>query len=288
MYVVGFREEGLMGIIDIHTHIGRWDVNTDFSVTQLFNVMGKNPVDYFIVSNLSGMGIDPSKEGHAPFLDEKEANKKLYKAFSDYPKALLYAVCEPRHGNAQNIREILTKYKKKFVGLKFHPEANQVPANSELYDPYMKLAKEFDLPCLFHSGAVGSPSSPELIYELAQRHPDVRVILGHLSAGDVESKIRAIEIMAESVVKNNSQLYCDISFCGGEVTTTLMKSLSNNFDRVLFGSDCPMVNMGDPNMYAHFVNNFVVLPIQQQFPEQADKLIYLIFIGNAKKLFKIK
>ena len=48
-----------MGIIDIHTHIGKWDEGNDFSITDLCSVMGQNNVDYFIVSNLDGMGRKP-------------------------------------------------------------------------------------------------------------------------------------------------------------------------------------------------------------------------------------
>lgn len=276
-----------MGIIDIHTHIGRWDDNNNFSVMDLCNVMRQNKVDYFMVSNLDAMGVKPDG---TTFLDEKEANEKLLKAFKSIPQALLYAICNPSAGSPDSLRYLLTrKHKNKFIALKIHSEANQIPANSEIYDGYMKLAKDLDIPCLFHSGDLTSPySSPELIYELAQRHPDVKVILGHLSAGSPESKLRAIDIIKESVEKNNSKLYCDISFCGPDSTIGLIQALPANIERILFGSDCPMVNMRDPHVYGSFLNNFVAIPVTQVFGPQSEDILYRILVGNAKKLFKIK
>lgn len=277
-----------MFIFDAHTHIGRWDENTNFTKEDLLNVLDKNGVEYFCVSNLDGMGIDYSKPDMKPFLGEREANEKLLKTFKYFPQALLYAICEPKHGNPKNIKLLLYKNKGKFVGLKFHSEANQIPANSELYDPYLEIAKEFDLPCLFHSGDLKSPySSPELIYQLAQRHPDVKIILGHISNGDLESKIRGIEILYESIHKKNCQLYGDFSWCGHALLTEIIKIFSNNIDRIMFGSDSPMVNMIDVNCYNYFVSSSMAA-IETYFPDRAEELIQKIFCTNAKNLFKIK
>lgn len=275
-----------MQIFDIHTHIGRWDVDTSFTEKDLLNVLGQNGVGYFGVSHLSAMGLNHATPDKKTFLSELEANEKLFKTFRSLPQALLFAVCEPVHGSPKNIKLLLGKYKGKFKGLKFHSEANQIPADSELYDPYMEIAKEFDLPCLFHSGDLTSPySSPELIYRIAQRHPDVRVILGHLSNGDVNSKIRAIEIMWESVKNNNCKLYCDTSWNGPVVLINLIKNIP--IDRIMFGSDSPMVNMKDPHSYNFMVNSYIH-SIEEEFPDRAQELIQKIFYTNAKEFFNIK
>lgn len=273
-------------VFDIHTHIGRWDLNNKFSSEDLLNVLNRNSVEYFCVSNLDGIGIDPTKPDRMPFYDETSANKKLLKAFKDCKQALLLAVCEPRHGNPQNIKLLLHRNKNKFVGLKFHPEANQIPANSELYDDYLQLAKEFNLPCLFHSGDTSSHySSPELIYQLAKRHPEVRIILGHLSNGRKESKVRALQIMYESIKEKNCKLYCDISWCEADILFGLINNIP--IDRIMFGSDAPMVNMKEPAAYNWFINNFINM-IKANFPSKADILIEKIFNENAKEFFKIK
>lgn len=273
-------------IIDIHTHIGRWNPNTKFSKEDLLNVLSQNGVEYFGVSNLDGIGIDPNKPDITPYHDEISANKKLLKTFKDIKQALLFAVCEPRHGNPKNIKLLLHQNKNKFVGLKFHSEANQVPANSELYDGYLELAKEFDLPCLFHSGDASSPySSAELIYQLAQRHPDVKIILGHLSNGHKESKIKALQIMHESIQKNNCKLYCDISWCEVDILFALINNIP--LDRIMFGSDAPMVNMKDPGIYNWFANNSINM-IKANFAGNSEEIIAKIFYGNAKEFFKLK
>ncbi len=275
-----------MYIFDAHTHIGRWDVNSNFTEKDLFNVLNQNNVEYFCISNLSAMGIDPNKPDRTPFLNEIDANEKLLKKFKSFPQAVILAVCEPVHGSAKNIKLLLGKHKGKFKGLKFHSEANQVPADSELYDPYMEIAKEFDLPCLFHSGDLTSPySSPELIYNIAKRHPDVKVIMGHLSSGVLESKIRAIEIMWESVQKNNCKLYCDTSWNAAIVVINLIKNIP--IERIMFGSDSPMANMLNPSSYNFYVNS-VMQAIEDEFPSNAQELIQKVFCTNAKELFKVK
>lgn len=277
-----------MGIIDIHTHIGKWSESVNFVESDLLNVMQQNRVDYFIVSNLSGIGFDPSNENRQPYLDEVEANKEVYLAFKDNPSAFLYAICNPLHGSAENIRTFLKQHRKKFVGLKFHPQMTQLPANSNLYDDYMVMAKEFDIPCLFHCDSLMFPySNPNVIYELAKRHPDVKVILGHLSTGGVDSKIRAIEVMLESIATGNSQIYCDVSFCQKEVIVQLIKCLPNNLDRILFGSDCPIANMREPESYARFVFDFIIEPVRKEFGNVADDILFHLLIGNAEKLFRI-
>ena len=73
-------------------------------------------------------------------------------------------VCQPNlTENSDVIRNFLEKYKE-FIGLKFHPECMKLPADSEKYDKYLKLAEEFKKPCLYHSGHIKSRfSSPRLI-----------------------------------------------------------------------------------------------------------------------------
>jgi len=276
-------------LFDAHTHIGKWDTGENsFSREDLFDVLDKNAVEYFVVSNLNGIGIDSSKPDFTPFLPEKEANEELIRTFSHFPQAVLLAVCEPRHGSPRALEYLLKKHPGKFAGLKFHSEANRIPANSELYDGYMEIAKKHDLPCLFHSGSIKSAySSPELIYELAQRHPEVRVILGHLSCGDLDSKIKAVEIMWESICQNNSQLYADFSWCQWNVLIEMIKIFANNLDRIMFGSDAPMGNMRDPEMYNAFANSLMD-KIEETFPDCGDELIQLLFYENAKSLFKIR
>lgn len=275
-----------MHIIDIHTHIGRWNDANDFNEKDLFNVLDKNAVEYFCVSNLSGMASNPDSPDGKPYLDEIEANEKLLKKFKHFPQALLFAVCEPVHGNPKNIKLILGKHKGKFAGLKLHSEASKLPADSELYDPYMEIAKEFDLPCLFHVGDIKSLySNPYQIYNLAQRHPDVRVILGHLSCGDLESKIEAIKIMFESVQKNNCKLYCDTSWNGTSIITAMIKNIP--IDRIMFGSDAPLNMMRDPYKYNE-VANLYIETIEKEYPEYSQQIIQKIFYTNAKEFFKIK
>ena len=97
-------------------------------------------------------------------------------------------------------------------------------------------------------------SSPKLICKKAQEFPDVPIILGHLSTGPKQSHIEAIELLVESIEKNNATLYVDVSwidFIGEKInesyedTLMLIRALKNTSrgdftHRILWASDCPV------------------------------------------------
>ena len=131
----------------------------------------------------------------------------------------------------------------------------KLPADSEKYDKYLELAREFKKPCLYHSGHIKSRfSSPNLIYKKAQEFPDVPIILGHLSTGPKQSHIEAIEIILDSIENDKATLYVDTSWIdfayeklneSYEDTLMLIDALRNTSKgdythRILWASDCPV------------------------------------------------
>lgn len=233
-------------IIDSHVHWGKslWG---DFSPEYLMNVID-NEVDFAICSNLEG--IDSSD-----FKNELECNQQMLEVSKRYPKLKPLLVCQPNlTEDASVIRMFLEKYTE-FVGLKIHPECMKLPADSEKYDKYLELAREFKKPCLYHSGHIKSRfSSPKLIYKKAQEFPEVPIILGHLSTGPKQAHIEAIEILLDSIENERANLYVDVSWIdfafeklneSYEDTLMLIEALRNTSkgdftNRILWGSDCPV------------------------------------------------
>ena len=183
-------------IIDSHVHIGN-SVWGNFSPEELMNIVGDS-VDYALCSHLAG--IDDTD-----FKPERDANLEMLEISKKYSKLKPIYVCQPnKNDNSDIAREILTECNE-FIGLKFHPECMKLPADSEKYDDYLKLADELKKPCLYHSGHIKSRfSSPLLIYKKAQEFPNVKIILGHLSTGPKDCHRTAIEILVESIEKNNA------------------------------------------------------------------------------------
>lgn len=273
-------------IIDSHTHYGQGSPWGNFSPEDLLSIVG-DCVDYVICSNLEGIdGVN--------LKSELDANLDMIKAAKNHKKILPLAVCQAdktldNHG----MRFLLTEYPQ-FIGLKFHPECEKLPATSPKYDKYLKLAHEFKKPCLFHSGHIKSRfSSPKLIYEKARQFPDVPIILGHLSTGPRESHIEAIKIMLDSIENERANLYCDVSWMdfgtgNMEDVIALIEVLKNTSkgdytNRILWATDAPAGEFNQTNeLYRKNLDNFRV-KISSYFGD--DNLLNKLLYFNTRDLY---
>ena len=278
-------------IIDSHVHIGK-SLWRDFSAEYLMQIIDSS-IDYVICSNLEG--IDSPV-----FKSEKECNEQMLKITTIYPKIKPLYVCQPNISqNTDTAREFLEKYPQ-IIGLKFHPECMKLPANSDKYNPYLDLAKELKKPCLYHSGHIKSRfSSPELIYQKAQEYPEVPIILGHLSTGPKNCHIKAIEIILESIEKNNATLYVDtswIDFIGEKLnesyedTLMLIEALKNTSKgdythRILWATDCPVgkFNQTKEDYYKNL--SLFQKKIIENFKD--ENLLENILYNNARNLYAL-
>ncbi len=269
-------------IIDAHTHIGNsfWG---QFSPEYLLDITGDD-IDILICSNLEGIDSYTGK-------DEIKCNLEMLNASKKYPKIKPLAICEvDRTENADKIRKLLSEHSE-FVGLKFHPEFTKLAADSDKYDDYLKAAREFKKPCLYHSGHIKSRfSSPELIYKKAKQFPEVPVILGHLSTTTRECHERAIEIMVESIENETATLYADVSWVGVEDSIMLIEKLKNTkcgdfTNRILWASDVPVGEFNQKReLYLKNLAEFQT-GIYEHFKDK--ELLNNLMYGNAAKLFRL-
>lgn len=276
-------------IIDSHVHYGKNSPWGDFSPEYLLNIMGEE-IDFAICSNLEGLY---SKNEYDCNMDMLEVTRK-------YSKLKALAVCEPHLTEDESvIRNFLETYPE-FIGLKLHPECMKLPADSEKYNKYLRLAQEFKKPCLYHSGHIKSRfSSPELIYKKAQEFPEVPIILGHLSTGPRSSHERAIDILVESIEQNTATLYADVSWIdssftqlseGLEDTLYLIERLKNTSKgdythRLMWASDAPV---GEINQQRELYLNSLKI-FKKRIMEYFNDSILLedLLANNAKKLYSI-
>lgn len=294
--------------IDSHVHSGKWGPeNARYTIKDILEISGKplelniggekqtNIIKYNFVTNLEALNLENGK----PIKDEITGNLDLLKEAAGKSNIKVLAVCQPGYGSAQNIEKLLSENPGQFIGLKFHPESLPIPANDPKLEPYLEIARKYNLPCLFHSGLTGSNSCPRKIYEIARKFPDVPVILAHLGAGTDHKD--AINVMIESINKNDALLYCDTSWVDhknseGPVLKELIERLSNTIqgdktDRILFGTDMPLGEFGAPG---HKIENFYSInmenvknALKKNFGENADALIEKIFYKNAEYLYNL-
>lgn len=276
-------------IVDSHVHFGKslWG---DFSPEMLIDLINEE-IDYAICSNLEG--IDSPN-----FKNELECNLEMLEVSKKFSKLKPLIVCQPNLTEDPNIVRFLLEKHPEFIGLKLHPECMKLPADSEKYDKYLELAREFKRPCLYHSGHIKSRfSSPNLIYKKAQEFPDVPIILGHLSTGPKQSHIEALEILLDSIENNRATLYVDISWIdfafeklneNYEDSLMLINALKNTSKgdfthRILWASDCPV---GKFNQTKESYSTNIRIFKQKVLEQFKDKnLLENLLSNNARSLY---
>lgn len=302
-------------IIDAHVHSGNWWQNGNlYDHTKDIDLFSKEPlpngdtVEKVLVSNLDCMVRTNNTQEPIHFMsDEIEGNIKLAQLAKQNNKLLPLATCQPNFGTVDNIKKLFSDNPNVFYGLKFHPEQLDLPANSALCNPYMEFAQKNDLPCLFHSGqtfdsaqgVATKVSKPAQIYELAKRFPKVPVIMAHLGGNEGENTLFATKLIIESVTKNNSKLYADISWvdCDNPQKSTLSQVIkilkeNNALDRIMFGTDAPLGRFGllgennTPPKEAYVNNiNDIKKMIKRDFGKESEEIINKIFYENAQNLY---
>lgn len=315
-------------IIDSHAHLGEWYEGKNYQPKSLnslakdtfeVTIDGKkqtDEIDCFLVSNLSCMY---EKEQGKFVKDEVTGNKELLEISKSNPKIKVELVCEPRNGNAQNIQVLLQEHDKEVVALKFHPQCSKLDANDIKYEPYMQLAKQYKKPCVFHSDRIDTNASPEKIYELAKKTPDVPVVLYHMSMAsggavkDLPSEqIKAknlemvanttytgsedyknyvfeyrekwnqdgIDVVKKSIKNKDANLFLEVSWTKPETIVKAIKEVGE--DKVLFGTDSPFDEKKEK--YIQYVSD-IKTAIKKEFGDKSDNIINKVFFENSNKLF---
>ncbi len=303
-------------VIDSHTHLGKWG-GVNYGVETL-DVFMKNPlangdtVERMIVASSECI---ESKDG---LVDELGGNKHLLDIIAGNPKLAPLAVCQPNvtKGNTAKIEQLLAQNPDKFVGFKFHPRCMGLMADNRAYDSYMILAQKHSFPCLFHSDKIFDVhypdggfagrcefSNPRQIYELAKRHKNVPVILGHMGGNEGENTRVAVDVLVESIENSSAKMYADISWVNPDTAEKpdiieAIRRLKNTkkgdmTERLMFGTDAPIGRFGNggenglspQDAYAKVVQD-VKNAIRNAFEKsEADTLIEKIFYKNAQELY---
>lgn len=253
--------------IDAHTHVGTVG---DFFTPQnsgkaLLAMMERLGIQFAVCTDLAS-----AMEGAHTGL---ECLYSLYKESKGRIKFL--GVYHPGHK-----AECLAVFKEAlkcpgFRGLKLHPSAHGIPADSDEYAPAWKFAADHDLAILTHSWSVSGHnpvqklSIPERFEKFAKGFPGVRFVLGH-AGGRGSGRGEALRM-----AKKYRNVHLD--FAGDIFCCRLIESLVAAVppEKILFGSDFPWLS---PN--ANFSR--VLLADIPNTVKQA------ILGDNAARVYKIK
>lgn len=125
-----------------------------------------------------------------------------------------------------------------FAGLKFHPTGDEYNADGPKMDAFIALAKKYRMPVQIHSAA-DEPgdgySATHRIVALAQRHPDVPIVMVHTELGTLD---KTATLAAIAPHKN---IYAETSWTGPEAILEIMQTLDSS--RTLCGTDSTVDGM---------------------------------------------
>jgi uncharacterized protein len=213
-------------IIDAHAHLGyfrNFHIPTP-DIDGVVAVMDRCGIDVTVLSAHAGISSDMQR-----------GNDESIAAADQHPdRVLVYCVINPNYPKSAE-----SELKRCFAhpntrGIKLHPELHgDYPLDGPGYRAAWEYAAEHRLPVLSHSYFAGD--SLDTFARIAQRHPEVTVIVGH--AGLDHGLERVVALTAE-----HPNIMIDL--CGVLVQQGIVDVLAHRIgaDRLLLGTDMPFVN----------------------------------------------
>lgn len=168
-------------------------------------------------------------------------------------------------------------------GLKFFPGHDAYYANDPRCYPYLKAADTAGCPVVFHTGEnsrntkLGQYNDPALIVKVARDFPTLKVVITHYCWPRMEYCYETTKglpnIYFETAAMADPEV---VETSGGPeiVKTILRRTIADNPDRVLFGTDWPMCRVED---HIRLIDSLGL------DPETAERVFY----GNAARLYGI-
>ncbi len=214
----------MIRLIDTHTHMADGAFRSP-------NEVGYDPIEYIDELDKYGISrvwISPVSALYAVG-EFKQANKGLYDFTRHAPERFEgFCSVNPNYSDVrclEEIRRCAEVYG--FRGLKFHPWLQGFPMSLQRMDLIAELSVELGMVMIFHDGTPPYSSTLQ-VANLAERHPDAKVILGH--AGIIEMYNDAIR-----AAKRYPNLY--LSMCGPSISH--LQRIVDNVppEKLMFGTD---------------------------------------------------
>lgn len=116
-----------------------------------------------------------------------------------------------------------------FRGLKLHPMLNAFPADHEVVDPVLKLARRLNVPVMFHT-SFGLRTEPARVAKVAARFPDVAIVMFHPGIGEFHKD-------AIQAAREHANIYLDTAHADRAALQAFLEQVPP--ERILYGSDAP-------------------------------------------------
>lgn len=270
-------------IIDTHVHTGLFESPekvVDMSEEVVLKSMELYNIDFALVSNTAveydclwkPVPLEKQVSQEQSFLQSVAFARK------NMDKIGIMPWIKPATESAdERFEEILKENRDVVYGIKVHPFHSKTAFDSERVEPYIKLARKYNLPVVSHT-ADCDEASPVRVYNMAKKYPDVDFVMVHMGLGTDNKE-------AISLLGKLPNLYGDTTWVPLESTLEIVERYGSK--KLFFGSDSPIDGLhtylrnmqGEPSLY------------QQYFNELEDKIgteaYEDIMYKNAVRVFKI-
>lgn len=268
-------------IIDTHVHIGRM-IGFSMPEEDVLYSMERYKIDFSLVSSIEGAECD-QKGRRIPRFLQKSQNEVLKKTvrFARKNPSKIGALPWIKPLTEQPDEEfcrLIKEHRDVIYGIKLHPFHSKVAPDDERMEAYYRIAAEYALPIVSHTGGREEAMSIHL-YNAAKAHPELSFVMVHMDLGTDNS--RAIDLLGKL-----ENLYGDTTWVPVGSTVEAIRRWGS--EKVLFGSDSPIDGRdtylhnrtGDRSLYQEYFHEFKELVSAEDY----DNVMY----KNAQRLFDIR
>lgn len=270
-------------IIDIHTHVGRWEHYSQEFLDEAYRMRGRpfpaqvEPEDYFKVMDEAGVKVSVALAFKSVHLGFHVPNEYVADFVRQHPDRLIgFAAVDPHERGA--LEELA--YAHETLGLRglklssiyqaFHPMDERVL-------PIYKYCEKHGLPILVHQGttfprrAPVKYASPLLMEDVCLAFPDLRIIIAHLG--------HPWEADTIALLRKHPHLYADLSglfYRPWQFYNSMMLCWEYGvMNKLLFGSDYPVATPQETIDGIRSLGSFVEGTKFPRIPAEAlEEIIY--------------
>jgi predicted TIM-barrel fold metal-dependent hydrolase len=129
---------------------------------------------------------------HLALFSPNHGNQPSIDAVRRYPDRLrAYCVINPNYPEiVQKDIEEFDQYLDVFVGFKFLSDYHQVALTDDRYRPAWEYADQHRLLILMHTWGGSSYDGPQCIRPMAERYPNVKILMGHSCHGEWDKAVQ--------------------------------------------------------------------------------------------------
>jgi predicted TIM-barrel fold metal-dependent hydrolase len=210
-------------IYDMHGHMGVWH-----------SIYFPRPDTADMIGTMDECGVVMLVFSHHMSLFAPDlGNSPAVEAVRQFPDRLR-AYCSVNPNYPENLAadiESFDEHRDVYVGFKFLPDYHGIALTDERYKPAWEYADERELLILTHTWERSRLDGPDIVREVAERYPGVKLLLGHSCHAQWDEAI--------ALALDYPHLYLELTAVMDDRGALEKLAGEAGSDRMLFGTDLP-------------------------------------------------